>query len=593
MMNSSIPTWDLTALYSSLDDPSLARDLKIAQTAFLDLARLTESSPTHADQLPAILSEFNQVALDFSTPATYIDLKSMVEPLSLALSQKKQWATDIKNLRDKLWTNLLTLLENCSNKDFLLDDHPDLAAYQYPIAEFQRLEQHRPAPELRNLMTAMQQNGGHGWASLRSQLDAAAAAPLQPDTPPLPLSQLRGLASSPEKEIRRMAYEAELKLYPSYEIPMAACLNGIKGEAIQELSYKRYHSVEEEMLDVNKVSEETLTCMFRSIRAHLPHFQRYLKQKASFLGHTSGLPWYDLLAPMPGIPANFSFEAACEMLTDALRSFSPDLGQLAEKAINNRWIDALPVSGKQSGAICFDLPALRENRILLNYGGSFRCIRTMAHELGHAYHARCLDHIPLLLRDPPTPICETASLMNETIFLNKSLDLLPERQRFALLESDLQECTQTVLDIYSRYLFEKEVFARRENHELLPNELCGIMLDAQRETFGDSLNPHYLHPYMWMCKVHYYIPEFHYYNYPYIFGLLLAKGLYAQYMEHPAGFTSIYHNLLSETCSGNLEDVLFRNQIDICTQQFWDNALDLIAKDISHWCDLADQRCKD
>ena len=251
------------------------------------------------------------------------------------------------------------------------------------------------------------------------------------------------------------------------------------------------------------------------------------------------------------------------------------------------------VSGKQSGAICFDLPALRENRILLNYGGSFRCIRTMAHELGHAYHARCLDHIPLLLRDPPTPICETASLMNETIFLNKSLDLLPERQRFALLESDLQECTQTVLDIYSRYLFEKEVFARRENHELLPNELCGIMLDAQRETFGDSLNPHYLHPYMWMCKVHYYIPEFHYYNYPYIFGLLLAKGLYAQYLEHPAGFPSIYHNLLSETCSGNLEDVLFRNQIDICTQQFWDNALDLIAKDISHWCDLADQRCKD
>ena len=433
------------------------------------------------------------------------------------------------------------------------------------------------------VFAAAEQVEADPWLELRNQLDGAAAAPLRPGETPLPLAQLRGLAASPQRETRRLAYEAEQRLYPTYAVPMAACFNGIKGEALTELSWKAYSSVEAEMLDINKISAQTLQSMFAAIEGHLPHFRRYLRQKAAALGCPNGLPWYDLLAPMEGIPAGFSFAQASEMLVGALDSFSPEIGALARRALDNGWIDALPAAGKQGGAICVDLPARRENRVLLSYSGTFRCIRTMAHELGHAYHARCLDAIPLLLRDAPTPICETASLMNEVVFQSKTLEQLPAQQRFPLLECDLQECTQTVLDIYSRYLFEREVFALRAQRELLPQDFCRLMTDAQKAVFGDALDPQALHPYMWMCKVHYYIPEYHYYNYPYIFGLLLAKGLYARYLAQPDGFPQAYRQLLAATCSGSMEDIAAKAGVDIRSQAFWDSALDLIVKDIDAW----------
>ena len=590
-MASGIPTWDLTALYPSLDCPALSAALDAAEERFRQLEREAGGiSPQDANAVFRLLQEFDEAALAFSDPSTYLSLRSMTEPMSTDLSRRATRAASIKARQDKLWASLLQLLASVPDVEALLDSDAGLSHYAFPIREHRRLAVHRPPLEQREILQAMQRNGGQGWLALRNALDASAAAPLRPGEPPLPLAQLRGLAASPDSEIRRLAYEAELKLYPSYEIPMAACLSAIKGEALEELPYKGYASVKAEMEDINKISGETLRSMFRSIEDHIPHFQQYLRRKAELLGHSGGLPWYDLLAPMEGIPAGFSFEAARDMLSSALHSFSPEIGALADRALSSRWIDALPAEGKQGGAISVDLPARRENRILTNYSGSFRCIRTIAHELGHAYHARCLDRVPLLLRDPPTPICETASLMNEVVFLNKTLDTLPDEQRFALLESDLQESTQTVLDIYSRYLFEEEVFTRRMDHALLPGELCQMMEDAQRRVFGSALDNRFLHPYMWMCKVHYYIPEFHYYNYPYIFGLLLAKGLYARYREKPAGFPEAYRRLLSSTCSGSMEDIAAQAGVNIRDRAFWDSALDLIVEEIGQWIRLADQR---
>ena len=330
--------------------------------------------------------------------------------------------------------------------------------------------------------------------------------------------------------------------------------------------------------------------MLSALEDTLGPLRRYLRRKARLLGHPDGMPWYDMLAPAGGLPTSFTFEQAGGMLCDALGSFSGEIGALARRALENGWIDALPAAGKQSGAISIDLPATRENRILLSYTGSFRCVRTMAHELGHAYHARCLDGIPLLLRDAPTPICETASLMNETIFLQKSLEQMKPAQRFALLESDLQESTQTLLDIYSRFLFEKEAFAARRDHALLADELCAMMTSAQRRVYADALDPARMHPYMWMCKVHYYIPEFHYYNYPYIFGLLFSKGLYARYLDAPRGFDARYRALLAGTCSGSLEQIAAEAGIEIGTRQFWDDALRMVVRDVDEWLRLAENQ---
>ena len=583
---SAIPTWDLTTLYSGLDSPAFTGALDSVEAA-LDYL---EEQAACGEDLPALLGELNRTALALSGPEVYLSLRGMTEPMSADLSRHSIRAGVLKDRQRRLWDTLLQSLVSRPDAGELLASCQPLAPYRYAVQEYRRLTPHRPSPEQQTVVQAMRRNGGQGWYALRCQLDAAAAAPLREGEPPLPLAKLRGLAASPDGEIRRLAYEAEMTLYPTYAVPMAACLSGIKGEALEELSWKGYASVWEEMEDVNRISGETLESMFDAIADHLPHFRRYLRRKADLLGRRNGLPWYDLLAPVEGIPAGFSFDTARNMLSTALHSFSPDLGELADRALTSRWLDALPASGKQGGAVCIDLPQRRESRILTNYTGTFRCIRTIAHELGHAYHARCLDGIPLLLRDAPTPICETASLMNEVIFLNKTLEQMPAGQQFALLESDLQESAQTVLDIYSRYLFEREVFARRSSHALLPDELCRIMEDVQRQVFGGALDGSCLHPYMWMCKVHYYIPEFHYYNYPYIAGLLLAKGLYARYLAQPTGFPQAYRRLLSATCDHSMEDIAAQAGVDIRDRGFWDEALDLIAGEIDRWLRLADRQ---
>ena len=213
-----------------------------------------------------------------------------------------------------------------------------------------------------------------------------------------------------------------------------------------------------------------------------------------------------------------------------------------------------------------------------------RALRSIAHELGHAFHSRCLDGTPFLLRDVPTPLCETAALFNETL-VSQAL-LAGEGPRLALLDAELAETVQTVMDVYSRYLFEDALLALRPKRRLRPQELCELMLEAQRTVFGDGLDGERLHPYMWMCKVHYYIPEFHYYNYPYYFGLLFSRGLCALYRENEAGFPDRYRSLLAGSGQATVEETARAVGADLTDRAFWDKALSGIDRMCEEFCAL-------
>ncbi|MBO5994901.1 MAG: oligoendopeptidase F, partial [Firmicutes bacterium] len=462
-----------------------------------------------------------------------------------------------------------------------------LLPYKYMIEESLRLAHHRPEPEVWDLLLGKREKGSKVWAELRNTLDAKAEVkvPLPDGEKILSLAQARALQSSKDPEIRRIAYEAEIKSYPSWEGPMADCINGIKGEAIEELGPKKYASVRDEMLDINKMSQATLDALNESIEAHLPALRDYLKAKAQILGHKDGLPWYDLSAPLSSEENDISFDTAHDMVMEALGNFSGELGELAERAFDSRWIDALPRKGKYSGGICYDIPSLRENRIIVNYNGTLHDVLTIAHELGHAYHNRQLDGVPFILRDVPTPICETASLFNETIV---SEALRREKiDTVNLLDTELTEAVQTVMDIYSRYLFEDAFLNERASHRLDPSEICSLMVKAQRRVFGDALDASHLHPYMWMNKVHYYIPGFHYYSYPYYFGMLLSKGLYSNYLKDKEHFPLRYKSFLEVSCSASLEDVASFAGSDVTSTEFWDSALSQIDAKCEEFCSKA------
>jgi oligoendopeptidase F len=209
--------------------------------------------------------------------------------------------------------------------------------------------------------------------------------------------------------------------------------------------------------------------------------------------------------------------------------------------------------------------------------------------LGHAYHGEAIFGESPLNSDYTMPVAETASTFCETIVNKAALrEAQSKEEKLYLLESSIQDYTQVIVDIMSRFIFEKSVFDGRKSSVFDENELKEMMLDAQKQTYGDGLDSNYLHPYMWACKGHYYSGGLSFYNFPYAFGLLFAKGLYAIYLQDKPKFVSIYDDLLASTGKNTVEDVAKMAGIDVTKPEFWRGSLEIIKEDIDLFLSLTE-----
>jgi oligoendopeptidase F len=362
-------------------------------------------------------------------------------------------------------------------------------------------------------------------------------------------------------------------------VPLAAALNSIKGE-VRTLNQRRgWRDDLEPALFANNVDRATLDAMHEACRESFPDFRRYLRAKARLLGKAR-LPWCDLFAPVGGDRVRpWSWDDTAAFVVEQFGTYSPKLAELPRRALRERWIDAEPREGKRDGAFCL---AVRdgESGVFLNFGPSFASVSTLAHELGHAYHNSILAGRTPWQRDTPMALAETASIFCETIVTNAALRAGSVAEKLAILEHQLQASCQIVVDIHSRFLFESRVFERRARRELSVNELNAVMLEAQRETYGDGLDPDVLHPYMWAVKPHYYSTGRSFYNWPYTFGLLFGLGLYARYREDPESFRAGYDDLLSSTGLHSAADLAARFRIDVRSAGFWRASLDVVREQI-------------
>jgi pepF/M3 family oligoendopeptidase len=325
--------------------------------------------------------------------------------------------------------------------------------------------------------------------------------------------------------------------------------------------------------------------MMGAAREFFPDFRRYLRAKAKLIG-VERLAWYDMFAPVGAAGRAWSYEAGADFIVEQFRSFSPRLSDFAARAFHEGWIDAEPRPGKVGGAFCMKLRR-DESRILANYKPTIESVLTLAHELGHAYHNVNLAPHTILNQDTPMTLAETASIFCETIIRNAAMESAGREEQLEILEAAVQGACQVVVDISSRFLFERAVFDGREQRELSVDELCAAMLDAQRQTYGDGLDEAALHPYMWAVKGHYYSSGRSFYNYPYMFGLLFGLGLYAIYRRDPHGFTERYDTLLASTGLADAATLAGRVGIDIRSIDFWRASLSIVRDDIDRFEALA------
>ena len=284
----------------------------------------------------------------------------------------------------------------------------------------------------------------------------------------------------------------------------------------------------------------------------------------------------------------FTAESARDYLVNLFAGFDSELADMVARAFDEAWIDFYPRDGKQGGAFCAGVEHLNQSRILTNFDGTFSDVVTLAHELGHAFHNQCISGHKTLNRDYSMPVAETASTFNECVVMAAAIAGAKDNaEKLALIESQLQDATQIICDIYSRYRFETAVFENREEQFMHANTLCDMMLNAQKQSYGDGLDHSCLHPFMWVCKGHYYGPTF--YNFPYAFGGLFARGLYAQYEKEGASFVPKYKKLLYTTPIATAEDTAKVAGIDLTDKNFWRGALQIIADQIDLFCQLVEE----
>ena len=580
--------WNLDRMYTGFDDPKYLADFDSFQKKVAEFIAFTQElegmEPLAGLRKGIALKEELDVVSD--TLGAYPRLRAATSAKDVdAISQSGQLMSVYSNMAGantvfRKWICAIPNLMELVKQDAFLAD------YTFLFQGMLESQQYALSPEATQVSAKLNMSGSSAWSKLQGELTST--VPVHYRGTVTNLSTIRNLAYDADPQVRKDAYEAELACYETIKEPVAHALNAIKLATISDCQLRGYESPLARTLKAANMEQATLDAMLSAMDEYSPKFWKYLKAKAKALGHKNGLPWYDLFAPMGNSSTSFTTEEARDFLLQQFATFDQELTDMVRTAFDDAWIDFYPRDGKRGGAFCSSIHAIGESRILTNYDGMFTDVVTLAHELGHAFHNRCIHSHRVLNLDYSMPVAETASTFNECVVMSAAIKAAKDKdEKIALIESQLQDSTQIICDIYSRYRFETAVFANREKKFMNADALCQLMLEAQKQSYGDGLDHSCLHPYMWVCKSHYYGPTF--YNFPYAFGGLFARGLYAQYEKEGQAFVPKYKNLLYTTPVATVEDTAKVADIDLTDKNFWRSALQTIADQIDLFCQLVEE----
>lgn len=575
----ALPHWDLTPFFPSPDSPELEAAAALARTELAELRETVDQGALDSD-FDGVLTKLNALLERFHLIQAYlvgeVSVDSRNETAQAKLSELMQESVTLSNVQ----TRIIAWLGDVDADD-LLQRSAQAREHEYAIRRAQVQAQHLMSQAEEELAAELSLSGAVAWGKLHGDVTSRLMVTLELDGEErrLPMSEVRNLSSNPDRDVRRRAYEAELEVWEQAAVPLAAAINSVKGATNVLSERRKWGSALDQALFSNAIDRETLDAMLDAVRESLPDFQRYFQAKAQALG-IERLAWYDISAPLPGETRTWSYDEGREFIVEQFGTYSGRMREYAERAFRENWIDAEPREGKRDGAFCMSVRG-DESRIMANFAPAYYGVSTLAHELGHGYHNINLAERTEIQRRTPMTLAETASIFCETVCREGALAKAEsDAERIEILEGSLQESAGVVVDIYSRFLFESRLFEGRQRRELAVSELCELLLQAQRDAYGDAVEP--LHQYMWAMKPHYYFSSF--YNYPYTFGLLFGLGLYTRYEREPEEFRAGYDDLLSSTGLADAATLAARFGIDTRSPEFWRSSLDQIRSEIDRYC---------
>src|SRR6266508_5836942 len=597
----SAPRWDLSNVYPSLESKEFKaavanykKQVAAFEKFFKNKLSKADAKAKAKDLAPLVGKAIDQINKIQTLSATivpfiysYVTTDSHNKVAMKTLSEFEQASLPM----NQLMTQFTACLWKIAPKlDKVVANNKSAKAHEFMLREAAEQSKYLMSDAEEALAAELSLSGGNAFGKLQGTVTSQLSVDFELDgkTEKLPMPALINLRSHPDEATRRRGYEAENQAWETVKETLAACLNGVKGEANTVNKKRGRKDAIHSSIDAARIDRKTLEAMLTAMKDSFPMFRRYFNAKAKKIGKEK-LAWWDIFAPVGKTDKVYSFEEARDFILENFGKFSPELATFAKRAFDNNWIDAEQRDGKRGGAFCMGLDGPKESRILANFDGSFDQVSTLAHELGHAFHNECAYEAnkTVLQQLTPMTLAETASTMCETIVTEAVLSSTQDPQEeLAVLEAQIQGAAQVVVDIYSRYLFEKEVFERRAQSELSADDFNDIMERAQKETYGDGLDEQYRQKFMWTWKPHYYSPSLSFYNYPYAFGLLFATGLYAIYQQRGEAFVEDYKNLLASTGEATAANLAKRFGIDIRKRKFWDDSLAIIGKRIDRFSEI-------
>lgn len=570
--------WDLDDLYLGFDDPKFANDL----------AKL-ENLVDDYNKLQVLSKEFDAEKFIVKYIKLSEDITILVRTLSSFCSLNN--ATDVTNQDSLVYmARLRNILNNSKSTDVFISrylkdvDLESLSTNEtiknnlFVLNKTKQSAKYLLSEQEEMLYSKLTQVSSSSWSQVQSLLTSN--LDVKYNNKHITLPEVRNLAYDANGNVRKEAYLAELKSYEQIEDIVAMALSNIKREVTIMNDLRGFSSPMEPTLISSNMKAETLDSMIGAMLDFRGEFEKYFIAKAEYLGHNNGLPFYDLFAPVGSLDVRYTYEEAQKVINDSFNTYSSKLSDFSKKAFDLNWLDPFPKKGKRGGAFCSNQPQLKQSRILSNFTGSLSDVSTLAHELGHGYHGEIISDNSPLNWSYPMPLAETASIFCETIVTKHLLsELTDPKEKLSVLEVALQGDAQVIIDILSRFIFEESIF-KLSNGPISKDKMKELMIVAQKEAYGKGLDENYLHPYMWLNKGHYYSAGLNFYNFPYAFGLLFGKGLYAQYLKNPTEFIKNYDNLLALTTKASVEDVAASMNIDVTKKDFWIDSLNIIKEDI-------------
>jgi oligoendopeptidase F len=589
-----VPDWDMTPYFPEFDGPeyrafrdSLASDVGGWLARVRELGAISASSlGAWADHLAALEDLTHRSA----HLGSYLGCLGAADARSERIQTETASLATLRAELQKAFVWVRAALREAEEEVFdTLAQHDRLR----DVAFFVRRTRERAAwsmePELESLVADLGPTGFSAWGRLYDQVSGKLEFDLEVpgrETRRLPVSMRMTLLQDPDPAVRRATLVGTNRAWEGMSDVVAACLNGIAGQRLT--LYQRRgvpHFLDPALFDA-AIGRRTLDTMLEVVKARQEVARRFLRRKARVLGRER-LGFQDLHAPLPvSSPRRVSFDEGRERVLAAFEAFHPELAGFARGAFDRRWIDWRPRPGKRPGGFCSSSSWIRESRVFITYDGAGGDVSTLAHELGHAYHAWVVRELRPWATHYPMTLAETASTFAEQLVIDAGLSSpgLAAEERASILDGRMGDAASFLLDIPTRFDFEKAFYDERSRGELAPGRLCELMLQAQRENFGDTLAEDELDPWFWASKLHFYITGLSFYNFPYTFGYLFSLGIFALAKQEGGAFLSRYRDLLRQTGSDTAEGVA-RSALGVDLEQpeFWNASIDLLETELARY----------